>query len=55
MNLNGCRECMYYIVDNSNQIICSYSGKISYRDIYEGRNRRNLILTCPRNKSGITG
>lgn len=55
MNLNGCRECSYYIIDNANQIICSFSGKISYRDIYEKRGRCDFVLSCPRSKSSILG
>jgi hypothetical protein len=47
MNLKGCRECRFYIVDNYRQIICSFNGQIMYRDIYEGSNSRSMILTCP--------
>ena len=55
MNLNGCRECEHYIIDNMSQIICSFNGKINYHDIFAGRRRSSLILSCPRKKSIVLG
>lgn len=53
MNLNGCRECKFYIIDNSCQIICNYNGKINYLNVYEGKARNNVVLSCPRIKSAV--
>lgn len=57
MNLNVCRDCRYYMIDDGQEVICRFNYSISYLKIRQ-ETSGGFVCRCPREsefekKSGL--